>query len=1266
MVAANLAELSARQREALEAWLFEFDQSWHESALAATAEKIEQLPVDLRPAVLVEMVKIDLERQWQIGRQLPVESYLERFPQLGTAETVAADLIQAEYDVRRQFGSSADFAQFAQRFPQQAHEVQALVEAAERRRSEDEPGPSPASEADRETSPFAPSTPSLAKSPAESDELSGQFGRYEILKKLGQGGMGTVYLAKDTQLDRPVALKVPHFAAERAEELKERFYREAKAAATIDHPNVCPVHDVGEIDGVDYLTMAYIEGHCLTEFVRPGKPLAQRQVAGVVRKLALALSELHARGIAHRDLKPSNVMINRRREPVIMDFGLARDEATENARLTQSGAVIGTPVYMAPEQVTSDPDAKGPLTDIYGLGVVLYELLTGRLPFEGDPIAVLAQVMSAEPQPPSEHRPDLDGDLEAICLKAMAKQPEDRYDSMADFAAALADYLRSDKQPAAASAASTPEFPESSTAAEGERRDDTDLGQLFAHVAAAPTSSPRSSVSKRRPSSSARRRVPNIVWIAAGGAAALLLVLGVILLIPTRYGTIKITLSDPTANVQVKVDGEEVEITGLEKPLRLRAGRHALEITSPDFKTISKNFTVRRGPNDVLEISLVPKQTVARVEPPGPAGRQPPALAGASSRERIVLSWRGPGGRETDLWLFSLDGTVRTNITNTPDKCEIQPRFSPDGRYIAFTRGDGGAHGRSIWICDADGSRPRCLVSAERDAERFRAPVWVSETRIFYTYVAEEKQFSVHELWQVDVVNGEAKRLYYLKDMWNLPQGEISSVSPDGRQLAIQASNGGWSPTYDIYIVGLDGGGLQPIWEDSPDDWLDFRPQWSRDGKTIAWGHCFTRGAYNDPAYYGVAFAQRGPANDWTVKLQPNEEDSVAPLAWSPSEDGLLCGRVRREEGKPLRTEVFLMNTDFEEAEPLFEVPNWDMKGADHRERNVADWAVVPMAGPATDSSQRDRPDGWPGGAAEDPTASPEQAADRISEAEGIQDYCRRVRDDWVRRDFSSFRNWCWPDGFVYAGPDETWQALFVTRSTEHAESYLASVDEVVPMTEPPVYEVQGPLAIVQFKKVGVRVGGESYTVEDLDVVAQHEGSWRFVFGFDGNWEMTPEDRYDPDNADHVALQRLLDQTEDAMVRKDAESLRDLLHPGFCRIMPSPTGPHVGGAADYTDEMLQEWATEKYAPTITAVKVSGPLAVTLSEIEHVADGQRDTLHGVLHFHGRTGDGWRQLAWVFGDWSNVFTAGSKRLKAASTRGRDATSWKTILPSEALPR
>jgi serine/threonine protein kinase/formylglycine-generating enzyme required for sulfatase activity len=289
--------------------------------------------------------------------------------------------------------------------------------------------------------------------------LKEQFGRYRIVRVLGQGAMGTVYLAEDTQLQRQVALKTPHFDKDPSGELLERLYREARAAATLRHPHICPVHDVGQIDGTHYISMAYIEGHPLSAFIRANKPQPERQILIVIRKLAQALSEAHEHKIVHRDLKPANIMVDKRGEPLIMDFGLARQvRPDEEVRLTHSGMLVGTPAYMSPEQVGGEPDKIGPLTDEYSLGVILYELLTGQLPFRGSMMAVLGQIVTKDPTPLSQLRPGLDPRIEAVCSKMMAKEPSDRFPSLAAVAEELASILKNPGARPAPTGASTAAF----------------------------------------------------------------------------------------------------------------------------------------------------------------------------------------------------------------------------------------------------------------------------------------------------------------------------------------------------------------------------------------------------------------------------------------------------------------------------------------------------------------------------------------------------------------------------------------------------------------------------------------------------------------------------------------------------------------------------------------------------------------------------------------------------------------------------------------
>jgi tetratricopeptide (TPR) repeat protein len=406
------AALRARRDEVLD----RFEDTW-QSGGRPTVESILPADPELRRVVLPRLVAIDFERRLKAGEDVRVEDYLApgRFPELAEQSAIVLDLIVSESSFRE-----TPRRQLLERFPSYRDRLEALLPADGR------------------------SSSSMARrGPRLTGSLPRSFGRYRIEGVLGQGAMGVVYRAHDPVLERPVALKVPHRDA------GERFLQEARAAAVLHHGNICPVYEAGVIDGVPYLTMALIEGDPLTKAFRP--PLPQRQAVELVRRLALALGEAHAHGVIHRDLKPANILVDARREPIITDFGLARRILAGEARLTQPGVVLGSPAYLPPEQMAGDAAVHGPKGDIYSLGVILYELLTARLPFEGPAAVVLGQVLYVDPPPPASHRPDLDPALQAICLHALAKAPERRFESMNAFAETLASWLEA-RTPAAAPA----------------------------------------------------------------------------------------------------------------------------------------------------------------------------------------------------------------------------------------------------------------------------------------------------------------------------------------------------------------------------------------------------------------------------------------------------------------------------------------------------------------------------------------------------------------------------------------------------------------------------------------------------------------------------------------------------------------------------------------------------------------------------------------------------------------------------------------------
>jgi serine/threonine-protein kinase len=262
-----------------------------------------------------------------------------------------------------------------------------------------------------------------------------EFGGYVLLEELGRGGMGVVYKARQKDLDRIVAIKMIVSSHLASAEQVERFTIEARAAARLRHPRIVRIHEYGRHAGQHFFAMEYVEGPGLDRVLRGG-PMGVEAAARHVAEIARAVHYLHERGIVHRDLKPSNILLDADGQPCVTDFGLVKLAGGDGAR-TADGAILGTPCYMAPEQAGGRDDV-GPASDFYGLGAILYELLTGRPPFRaGSALDTIVQVIEGEPTPPAQLRQGLPRELELICLRCLEKNPADRYAS----AAALADDL---------------------------------------------------------------------------------------------------------------------------------------------------------------------------------------------------------------------------------------------------------------------------------------------------------------------------------------------------------------------------------------------------------------------------------------------------------------------------------------------------------------------------------------------------------------------------------------------------------------------------------------------------------------------------------------------------------------------------------------------------------------------------------------------------------------------------------------------------------
>jgi serine/threonine-protein kinase len=336
------------------------------------------------------------------------------------------DCIAEEFSQKHRHGQQPQIEDFANRYPAHASRIRALFPALivmEELR--------------------ASGKVTIAESePRGRDGASAivHLGGYSILREVGRGGMGVVYEAVQHSLARRVALKVLPLCAAMDPERRERFAREAKAAASLDHPNIVPVYDVGEHDGHAYFSMKFVEGTTLADRVESG-PLAPRDAAALLLTIVRAIAETHRCGVLHRDLKPSNVLLDKDDRPLITDFGLAKSFEDER-NISQTNATLGTPNYMAPEQAMGRAEQIGVATDVYGLGAILYQALTARPPFQSASVVdTLRQVVNQDPASPRQLNAAIGRDLDTICMRCLEKEPLRRYPTAIELAEDLERYL---------------------------------------------------------------------------------------------------------------------------------------------------------------------------------------------------------------------------------------------------------------------------------------------------------------------------------------------------------------------------------------------------------------------------------------------------------------------------------------------------------------------------------------------------------------------------------------------------------------------------------------------------------------------------------------------------------------------------------------------------------------------------------------------------------------------------------------------------------
>jgi tetratricopeptide (TPR) repeat protein len=405
---------------------------WRQGHQPEVDEFLKQTAV-VDPDQVLAVVRVDQAERFRLGQSVLVETYLNTFAPLRENREQAVDLIFAEYLLREEAGEHPAPGEYLRRFPQYANELKLQLELHQAIETQHQPP---------EDWP-AGTEPTCGRGEPDPGALSAQLPTipgYEILGVLGRGGMGVVYRAWQKGLNRLVAVKMIHAGAQASPAILARFHVEAVAVARLQHPNIVQVHDVGEHAGSPFLVLELIEGRSLAQRVA-GTPQPARWAAELVETLARAISAAHQQGVVHRDLTPANILLTAQGVPKITDFGLAKLIIGGGDLRTQTGELLGTPSYMAPEQAASLHHAIGVATDVYALGAILYELIAGRPPFKaGSPLETLRQVVSNEPVALSRLVPSVPRDLETICLKCLRKEPAKRYADALDLAQDLRRY----------------------------------------------------------------------------------------------------------------------------------------------------------------------------------------------------------------------------------------------------------------------------------------------------------------------------------------------------------------------------------------------------------------------------------------------------------------------------------------------------------------------------------------------------------------------------------------------------------------------------------------------------------------------------------------------------------------------------------------------------------------------------------------------------------------------------------------------------------